>query len=181
MGLAPLPSLLLLEREEFSSRIKNCKSWVVSSKLRQREKKVLTYEDLCLKLLRGSSSPQGGEGKCKTAQGGNALNTRLLGNGNGNYGLRSKCWNSWQVNPQAQLPREQVCGKLIAVVLILQGFSLLLKIPSPLEKYVFTEWWKMGRDLLTLSCWVPALIHKPWQMRGQQGSFLCVRLFAREH
>lgn len=53
-----------------------------------------------------------------TAQGGNALNTRLLGNGNGNYGLRSKCWNSWQVNPQAQLPREQVCGKLIAVVLI---------------------------------------------------------------
>lgn len=38
----------------------------------------------------------------------------------------------------------------------------------------------MGRDLLTLSCWVPVLIHKPWQMRGQQGSVLCVRLFARE-
>lgn len=40
----------------------------------------------------------------------------------------------------------------------------------------------MGRDLLTFSCWVLVLIHKPWQMRGQQESFfVCEAGFAREH
>lgn len=84
---------------------------MVSSKVGQR-KKILKFE-----ASQGSSSLQEAEGKYVVAQGGNASSTRLLRNGDGKCGLGRKCWNCWQVNPQAQLLKATALEKLIAVVL----------------------------------------------------------------
>lgn len=154
----------------------NCKSWMVSSKVGQR-KKILKFE-----ASQGGSSLQEAEGKYVAAQGGNASSTRLLRNGDGKCGLGCKCWNCWQVNPQAQLLKATALWKShCCCPHFCKGFPSSWKYSVLWRNIFFAGGWNMGRDLLTLSCWVPVLIHKPWQMKGQQGCFLCVRLCLPEN